>query len=190
LPANFRYDAEKIDRFLGMLPRDTDEASALARRRDAKVRGRARIAFGPARRLRHAMEVRNEGFVDPSFIDLLRKHRVAFVIADTAGKWPQYEDVTADFVYIRLHGDEELYKSAYMERALSHWAGRIRSWSQGGEPPDARRIADSATPVRRARDVFCYFDNTDKVEAPDNARRLMEKLDVVWPVEARSTLRR
>jgi uncharacterized protein YecE (DUF72 family) len=176
LPPNFSYDREKIDRFLGMLPRDTDGASALARRRDAKVKGRARISFGLARRLRHAMEIRHESFVDPSFIDLLRKHRVAFVIADTAGKWPQYEDVTADFAYIRLHGDEELYKSAYMEGALTHWAERIRCWSQGDEPPDARRIADRAAPVRRSRDVFCYFDNTDKVEAPANARRLMEKL--------------
>ncbi|HEV2039757.1 MAG TPA: DUF72 domain-containing protein, partial [Casimicrobiaceae bacterium] len=178
---NFRYDAGKIDRFLGMLPRDTDEASALARRRDAKVKGRARITFGPARRLRHAMEVRHESFVDPSFVALLRKHGVAFVIADTAGKWPQYEDVTADFVYIRLHGDEELYRSAYMEGALTRWAKRIRSWSEGREPSDTRRIVDEAASVRRARDVFCYFDNTDKVEAPDNARRLMKKLGVVWP---------
>jgi uncharacterized protein YecE (DUF72 family) len=106
LPPNFRYDAGKIDRFLGMLPRDTDAASALARRRDAKVKGRARISFGPVRPLRHAMEIRHESFVDPSFIALLRKHGAAFVIADTAGKWPQYEDVTTDFVYIRLHGDE------------------------------------------------------------------------------------
>jgi uncharacterized protein YecE (DUF72 family) len=183
LPPNFRYDKDRIDRFLSMLPRDTDEASALARRRDAKVKGRARISFGPARPLRHAMEIRNDTFIDPSFVALLRKHRVAFVIADTAGKWPQYEDVTADFAYIRLHGDEELYKSAYMEGALTRWAERIRCWSQGGEPPDARRIADRAAPVRRSRDVFCYFDNTDKVEAPANARRLMEKLGVVWPVE-------
>ncbi|MDQ6923247.1 MAG: DUF72 domain-containing protein [Pseudomonadota bacterium] len=189
LPPNFRYDASRIDRFLGMLPRDTDEASALARRRDAKVKGRARITFGPARRLRHAMEIRHESFVDPSFIALLRKHGVAFVIADTAGKWPQYEDVTADFVYIRLHGDEELYRSAYMEGALEHWAARIRCWSQGTEPSDARRIADKderriadrAAAVRRSRDVFCYFDNTDKVEAPENAQRLMQKLGVVWP---------
>jgi uncharacterized protein YecE (DUF72 family) len=181
LPPNFSYDAGKLDRFLGMLPRDTDEASALARRRDAKVKGRARITFGPARRLRHAMEVRNDTFVDPSFIALLRKHGVAFVIADTAGKWPQYEDVTADFAYIRLHGDEELYRSAYMEGALQRWAARIRCWSQGTEPSDARRIADKAAARRRSRDVFCYFDNTDKVEAPDNARRLMEKLGVVWP---------
>ncbi len=181
LPPNFRYDAGKIDRFLGMLPRDTDEASALARRRDAKDKGRARISFGPAHRLRHAMEIRHESFVDPSFIALLRKHGVAFVIADTAGKWPQYEDVTADFVYIRLHGDEELYRSAYMEGALTRWARRIRRWSQGTEPSDARRIADKAAALCRSRDVFCYFDNTDKVEAPDNAQRLMKKLGVVWP---------
>jgi uncharacterized protein YecE (DUF72 family) len=164
-----------------MLPRDTDEASALARRRDAKVKGRARISFGPARPLRHAMEIRNDTFIDPSFVALLRKHGVAFVIADTAGKWPQYEDVTADFVYIRLHGDEELYKSAYMEGALTRWAKRIGRWSEGREPSDARRIVDEAAAVRRSRDVFCYFDNTDKVEAPDNAQRLMKKLAVVWP---------
>jgi uncharacterized protein YecE (DUF72 family) len=180
LPPNFRYDAGKLDRFLAMLPRDTDQSSALARRRDAKVKGRARISFGPARRLRHAMEVRNDTFVDPSFVALLRKHCVALVIADTADKWPQYEDVTADFVYMRLHGDEELYKSAYMEGALTRWAERIRRWSQGGEPSDARRIVNKAAPRRRSRDVFCYFDNTDKVEAPDNAQRLMQKLGVAW----------
>jgi uncharacterized protein YecE (DUF72 family) len=181
LPPNFSYHEGRIDRFLAMLPRDTDEASALARRRDAKVKGRARISFGPARRLRHAMEIRHESFVDPSFIALLRKHRVAFVIADTAGKWPQYEDVTADFVYIRLHGDEELYRSAYMEGALTRWAMRIRRWTEGREPSDARRMVDEAAAAHRSREVFCYFDNTDKVEAPDNAQRLMKKLGVVWP---------
>jgi len=169
-----------------MLPRDTDQASALARRRDAKVKGRARISFGPVRPLRHAMEIRNDSFIDPSFVALLRKHRVALVIADTAGKWPQYEDVTADFVYIRLHGDEELYRSAYMEGALTRWAKRIRRWSEGGEPSDGRRMVDQAAVVRRSRDVFCYFDNTDKVEAPRNALRLMKKLDIAWPSQPRS----
>ncbi len=184
LPANFKYDEEKIDRFLTMLPRDTDQVAKLARRHDDKVKGRARIAFGPARPLRHALEVRSDTFVDPRFIALLRKQGVAFVIADTAGKWPQYEDVTTDFVYIRLHGDEELYRSAYMEGTLDHWAARIRRWREGGEPEDARRIADEAAPARAARDVFCYFDNTDKVEAPGNALRLMQKLDVCWPPDA------
>jgi uncharacterized protein YecE (DUF72 family) len=94
--------------------------------------------------------------------------------------------MTADFVYIRLHGDEELYRSAYMEGALTRWAKRIERWSEGGEPEDARRIGHKAAAVRRSRDVFCYFDNTDKVEAPANALRLMKKLTVAWPVEARA----
>jgi uncharacterized protein YecE (DUF72 family) len=132
------------------------------------------------------MEIRNDSFVDPSFVALLRKHCVALVIAGTPGKWPQYEDVTADFVYIRLHGDEDLYKSAYMEGALTRWAGRIRQWSQGGEPSDARRIVDKAAAARRSGDVFCYFDNTEKMEAPDNARRLMKKLNIAWPIEPQS----
>ena len=71
-----------------------------------------------------------------------------------------------------------------MEDALTHWAERIRLWSRGAEPVDARRILDRPSPRASSRDVYCYFDNTDKVEAPANARRLMEKLGVVWPIEA------
>jgi uncharacterized protein YecE (DUF72 family) len=185
LPPNFRYDAGKLDRFLAMLPRDTDQASALARRRDAKVKGRSRTSFGPARPLRHAMEIRNDTFIDPFFVALLRKHRVALVIADTAGKWPQYEDVTADFLYIRLHGDEELYKSAYIEGAYAlsqtHQALE-RGRGAFGQPPNRRQSRGGSS----FTDVFCYFDNTDKVEAPGNALRLMRKLDVVWPIQPRS----
>jgi len=184
LPPTLEYDRTLVDDFLALLPRDTDQASALARRHDDKLKSRARIAFGPKRLLRHALEVRHESFVNPSLITMLRRHRVAFVIANTAGKWPEFEDVTADFVYIRLHGEEELYRSAYMEAALTRWAKRIRSWSEGAEPADARRILSRPAPRASARDVYCYFDNTDKVEAPDNARRLLQKLGVEWPIEA------
>jgi uncharacterized protein YecE (DUF72 family) len=184
LPPTLQYDRALLDGFLSLLPRDSDQASALARRHDGKLKSRARIAFSPNRPLRHALEVRHPSFVDPSLITLLRRQRVAFVIADTAGKWPEFEDVTADFVYIRLHGDAELYRSAYMEDALTHWTERIRLWSKGAEPTDARRILDRPAPRASARDVYCYFDNTDKVEAPANARRLMEKLGVVWPIDA------
>jgi uncharacterized protein YecE (DUF72 family) len=185
LPPTLKYDRTLVGDFLSLLPRDTDQASALARRHDGKLKSRARIAFGPNRPLRHALEVRHESFVDPSLITTLRRHRVAFVIADTAGKWPEFEDVTADFVYIRLHGAEELYRSAYMEAALTRWARRIRLWRRGEEPPDARRILSKSAPRTGARDVYCYFDNTDKVEAPANALRLMQKLGVAWEAEPR-----
>ena len=180
LPPTMRYDPVLLERFLASIPQDTDAASKLARRHDARVTGRARIAFGPVRRLRHALEVRHDSFIVPGFIEQLRRHDVALVIADTAGKWPQLGDVTADFIYIRLHGDEELYRSAYIEPVLTLWTERIRAWADGGEPRGIKRISHEPAPAGGRREIFCYFDNTDKVEAPANARRLMEKLNVEW----------
>jgi len=172
LPPTLRFDAERLDAFLEFLPRDTDQAAAIARHRNKNVRGRARLAYGRNRPLRHAFEVRHPSFVDPAFIALLRKHRTALVVADTAGKWPLAEDVTADFVYLRLHGDKELYVSGYTPAALARWAARIRAWATGGEPIDARRIDADGRPRRRKRDVYCYFDNDVKVKAPRDAQRL------------------
>ena len=63
--------------------------------------------------LRHAVEIRHESFIDPAFVRLLKRYNTALVIADTAGKWPYREDITSDFVYLRLHGAEELYASGY-----------------------------------------------------------------------------
>ena len=172
LPPMFGFDADRLERFFELLPRDTDQAAALARRRNEKVRGRARLAYGINRPLRHALEVRHPSFVDPAFVALLRKHRIALVVADTAGKWPLVEDITADFVYMRLHGDKKLYVSGYTPTALTRWAERILRWSKGSEPADARRIVAAAPPPRRARDVYCYFDNDAKVKAPRDAQRL------------------
>jgi uncharacterized protein YecE (DUF72 family) len=181
LPPSLKYDHALLEAFLSLLPRDTDRAAALARRHNAKVAGRAQIAYDPNRPLRHAIEVRHASFVTPGLIQMLRKQEIAFVIADTAGKWPEYEDVTADFVYIRLHGANELYVSGYRDKMLDRWSERIRLWSAGREPRDARRI--SRRPARRAslRDVYCYFDNTAKEHAPRNACRLMMKLGVRPP---------
>jgi uncharacterized protein YecE (DUF72 family) len=172
LPPMLGFDAERLESFFALLPRDTDQAASLARRRNAKVRGRARLAYGDNRPLRHALEVRHPSFVDPAFVALLRRHRIALVVADTAGKWPLAEDVTADFIYMRLHGDKKIYVSGYTSAALARWAERIRRWNEGGEPDDARRIAPGRRPSRRPRDVYCYFDNDAKVKAPRDAERL------------------
>ena len=127
--------------------------------------------------------MRHESFVDPAFVKLLRKHRIGLVVADTAGKWPFLEDVTADFVYVRLHGDEELYASGYSDEALDRWAARIRAWSQGGELVDSRKACPGLAPApRKARDVYCYFDNDMKVHAPFDARKLMAKLGIAHRV--------
>ena len=71
-----------------------------------------------SRPLRYALEVRHKSFMTLGFFDLLREQDVAFVFADAARKFPYAEDLTADFVYIRLHGSEELYVSSYNDKAL------------------------------------------------------------------------
>jgi uncharacterized protein YecE (DUF72 family) len=176
-PPHFRYDRERMQRFLDVLPRNTRQASALARKRAPWMKGRTRIAIDEDRVLRHAFEVRHESFLDPSFVQLLREHGAALVVSETPGRWPMRHDVTADFVYMRLHGDRELYQSGYGEKALARWAERIRAWHAGSEPADAHKIANDRPPTRAPRDVYCYFDNTDvKLRAPVDARTLMRKL--------------
>jgi uncharacterized protein YecE (DUF72 family) len=137
--------------------------------------GRSRLAIDRNRRLRHAVEIRHDSFLVPAFVALLRRHRVALVVADTAKKWPYREDVTADFMYLRLHGDKELYASGYSAAASARWAQRIRAWHRGSEPHDAHLI-DGKAPAARRRDVYCYFDNDAKVHAPFDAHALTQRL--------------
>jgi uncharacterized protein YecE (DUF72 family) len=175
-PPNFRFDPERMEHFLRLLPHDTHAALELARHYEPRMEGRVSLAVDQQRKLRHAVEIRHESFADERFIALLRKYKVALVVADTAGKWPDYEDVSADFMYLRLHGDKELYASGYSDAALERWAERIRAWTEGGQPLDAKLISSKAPPKRASRDLYCYFDNDIKVHAPFDARRLMAKL--------------
>jgi len=161
-PPLFRYQPERLEEFFALLPRTTGEALALARRRDARMHGRSRLAIDAERRLRHAIEIRHESFMSEAFVRLLRKHDIGLVVADTAGKWPKLFHVTTDFVYVRLHGDVRIYTSGYSERALASWARRIRGWDRAG------------------RDVYVYFDNDVKVRAPFDALNLMSMLGLQW----------
>ena len=184
LPPNFAFDAERLAGFLGRLPRDLHEAAALARKRDDFMSGREALRIGANHTLRYALEVRHVGFNDPRFVRLLRKHNVALVIAESARRWPMLQDITADFLYLRLHGDKKLYRSGYGDRALVRWAERISVWSRGSEPSDAIKADARVKPARRPRVVYCFFDNTDeKLRAPADAKALMKKLGLVWPAE-------
>src|ERR1700754_1160973 len=87
-PPNFRFDAGLFERFLAMLPKSAAAASTLGRGHNSHLRREAHLDVGRNHRLRHAVEIRHESFVDPAFIALLRKYGVAFVVADTAGKFP------------------------------------------------------------------------------------------------------
>ena len=179
-PPNMKFDAGRFEEFMAMLPHDTTAALALARRRDSRMTGRAALKVDAVRPIRHAIEIRNPTFLEPAFIDLLRRYAIALVVADTGERWPQPHDVTADFVYMRLHGATELYKSRYSDEMLQAWADRIDAWSAGSQPRDANLVVPGVRPSAGPRDVYCYFDNTDKLHAPDNARHLMELLGVRW----------
>jgi uncharacterized protein YecE (DUF72 family) len=175
-PASFRFSAERLDQFFALLPRDTEAAAALAEGRSEWLADRSWTKTAQRRDLRHAIEIRHQSFLDPAFVALLRRHRVALVFADSVA-WPYAEDATADFVYLRLHGSEELYASGYSDEALDHWATRIKLWAEGLEPNDARLIAPEVGPAPQgARDVFAYFDNDAKVRAPVDARSLRSRV--------------
>jgi uncharacterized protein YecE (DUF72 family) len=180
-PPSFTFDVERMAAFLALLPRDLKAAAALARKRDAFMRGRVALRVDANRPLHYAVEVRHDSFKDPRFVQLLREHNVALVIAESARRWPMLQDITADFLYLRLHGDKKVYSSGYSSRALQRWADRIATWSRGGEPADALKADPRAKPAKQSRPVYCYFDNTDeKLRAPADAKSLMKKLGLQW----------
>jgi uncharacterized protein YecE (DUF72 family) len=185
-PPQMRFHPEVFEAFFRLLPRTTGEAAVIARRHDGRLQGRVTTEPLVDRRLRHAVEVRHETFVDPAFVAMLRKYRIAWVVADTPRPWPLFEDVTADFIYMRLHGSTELYNSRYTSEELDRWARLMRDWSEGRQPADARLITPEPPEPLAARDVYCYFDNTDKLHAPDNARELMAKLGLPVPWQPES----
>jgi uncharacterized protein YecE (DUF72 family) len=175
-PPNFKLDLERFEKFLPKLPRDTDAAAEIAKDCGERMSGRTHVPKIKNRPLRHAVEIRHATFLTPDFIKLLRKNRIALVIADTAGMMPFAEDITADFLYLRLHGPEEAYPKGYTDSAIERWAKRIAAWRRGGEPRDAEKIASLKPPAKKFRDIFAYFDTDKKIYAPANALALTKLL--------------
>lgn len=176
LPPTFQFDRERLQSFFDLLPRTGAEASGLARKHDKRLKARALLKTEPTRELLHAIEVRHSSFVQPAFIDLLRANNIALVVADTAGKWPWMEDITSKFVYVRLHGDTEIYASGYSRSVLDRWARKIQAWRNGTQLEESRTTSPDPPPQTAKRDVFVYFDNDKKVFAPRDAKRLAQIL--------------
>ncbi|TSE00721.1 DUF72 domain-containing protein [Skermania sp. ID1734] len=157
LPPTMQFEPARLERFFDLLPRTTTAAAELARGHSDRITGRAWTETDAERPLRHAVEVRHHSFDTGELEPLLRRHDVALVLADSAGKFPAIDLVTSDFTYARLHGDVELYTSGYTDEALDRWAARLRTHAE-------------------RRDVFVYFDNDVKVRAPVDARGLLERI--------------
>ena len=159
LPATFAWDEQVVRDFLRALPRTTSEAASLASAHDGRLSG-DKLWTGTVeeRPLRHALEPRSPTFASEAALEVLQEHEVALVVADSAGTFPRFEQGIGPVIYVRLHGDEELYASGYTDRALDQWAEKLRGWTADG------------------RDAFVYFDNDIKGHAPHDARRLIDRL--------------
>jgi len=160
LPATFRFDEARLAGFLEALPGTAGEAAALAVQHDARVPEDRALTTAPLPDLplRHAVEVRHESFRTSAFTDLLRHHGVALVHSDNPGTWPVFDEVTAPFAYVRLHGHDELYASGYDDDQLDTWAARLREWDAAG------------------LDAYVYCDNDAKVRAPFDAINLLSRV--------------
>jgi len=132
LPPSLKFDLERVDKFLRELNTNYKE-------------------------YRFTLECRNQSWFNDEVYNLFKKYGIALCISDTPC-YPYAEEVTAEFVYVRLHGHEQLYASNYSDQQLEEWANRIKHWNEKG------------------MDVYVYFDNDANAYAVKNALKLKELL--------------
>jgi uncharacterized protein YecE (DUF72 family) len=109
------------------------------------------------RKLRHVIEARHPSFQCPEFIALLRQHNTPVAMVDDAHH-PAFDELTADFVYLRLRRCADDEPTGYPPDAIDRWAERLHAWSTQG------------------RAAFLYFINGAKIRAPAAAQALIERL--------------
>lgn len=102
---------------------------------------------------RYAFEFRDPSWFQERVYDVLSENAAAFCIYDFDRRQSPKE-VTADFVYIRLHGPTAPYQGQYDDQTLAGWAGALSSW------------------VRQDKRVYFYFDNDQSGYAVQDALRL------------------
>ncbi|MCS6816721.1 MAG: DUF72 domain-containing protein [Blastocatellia bacterium] len=131
LPPSVRFDREGVERFFKTLRHKSP-------------------------RIRYALEPRHRTWLQEEAYALLRYYEIAFCQADSGGRYPTAEVVTAPFVYLRFHGPGALYASAYTDEQLRAVAEKICAWRD------------------RDLDVYAYFNNDFDGYAIENARKLIE----------------
>lgn len=124
--------------------------------------------------LRHVLEVRHDSFVVPEFVALAHKYGAAICYAHH-NIYPEFADITGDFVYARLQRGEDSIPTAYPPAELDAWARRAELWAEGGQPDDLPLADPSFTPQKKPRDVFVYFIHEGKIRAPQAAQALMQQ---------------
>ncbi len=110
---------------------------------------------------RFSIEIRHKTWITDEFFQLLTEYGIAFVIADSGKRFPYYEAVTTDFVYLRFHGHESLYASDYSEAELQQYTEKIVNWLNNGKV------------------AWVFFNNDFHGYAVKNAQRLRELVESV-----------
>jgi uncharacterized protein YecE (DUF72 family) len=151
-PPSRRFERDDFAAFLDLLPRELNGHT-----------------------LRHALEVRNETFLCDEFLALARARRAACVFTDST-EYPNFADLTGDFVYARLMGSRESQRDGYPAKELDAWAGRARRWHEGGEPDDLPRVSHESGTASARRDVFIYFISAFKARNPAAAMALQGRV--------------
>lgn len=167
LPPVLRFLPDRMEEFFALLPPTVAQAGELAADHDDRIATRFKQdpvvtteVLPPDSRLRHVVEVRHPSFACDEFFDLCRRFGIAVVLADTAGLFPWIDRRTTDFVYVRLHGSQQLYASGYTDHELDEWAARIQGWC--GE-----------TDVKA---IYVYFDNDFESHAGFDSLRLAARM--------------
>ncbi|MCL6624075.1 MAG: DUF72 domain-containing protein [Fimbriimonadales bacterium] len=132
MPRGLKKDLPRLEDFLGLLEKNWSS-------------------------VRHAVEFRHKSWFDEETAEVLADRKVANVISD-AKDWPLWDAVTTDLAYVRLHGHERTYYSAYSSEDLREWAGKVKQW------------------VGENRSVHVYFDNDAGGYAQVNALELLDKV--------------
>ena len=147
-----KFDPDDFEGFLKLLPKTQDRLP-----------------------LSHVLEVRHASFLDPAFIALARKYGASVCLADHAS-YPLIADVTGEVVYARLQTGSDDVETAYPPADLDLWAGRLKTYAQGGSPTDLPAV-DAAHPAANSpRDVYAFVIHEGKVRAPAAAMAIIEKV--------------
>ncbi len=157
LPPNVTLKDDRFEKFFRLLPHDAKSAAKIARNHSDRIRGRAFLEPASNFPIRHAFEFRHPSFDDPSFLKLMRKEGIGVVVADSSSKAPRIEELTADFVYLRMHGEGPRFRKGYPPAALRECARKVQAWA-------------------RKRDVYVYFSTDEKDHSPFDALNLSKIL--------------
>jgi uncharacterized protein YecE (DUF72 family) len=131
LPPFLKADPEKLEDFGKMILKESPKGS------------------------RFAFEFRNESWCNEKIYQILKKFNFAWVVADSPS-WPKVYQVTADFVYVRMHGSKILFGSKYTKKELEDLAEKIKKWK------------------KQRLDVYVYFNNDAYGYAVENAKELLK----------------